>query len=287
MSKNLSGKIDKLIIRVISDLNSITEAAGVSYFVVGATARDIIYTLSNTNSPRSTNDIDFAIKIENWQKYDEFKLMMLNNQVFTPVKTDYHRFMHTITGKLVDVLPFGGLEELGHVIKWPPDDSKAMSNLGFEEAYDNSIRVRLQDNPVVDVAISTLAGLAIMKLMAWNDGRIKKEDDAQDLLHISRHYIDGLDILTAELCDLANSENFDYENASAELLGRAVADIADAQTMYKIIEILDAQIDEDSNLALVADMTSGNRFYGDSSDKILKLLLYFKKGVGYRGTVNI
>lgn len=44
------------------------------FFVIGATARDIIIQeMLNTSSRRKTRDLDLAIAVPNWQEFDKIK----------------------------------------------------------------------------------------------------------------------------------------------------------------------------------------------------------------------
>jgi predicted nucleotidyltransferase len=45
-----------------------------------------------------------------------------------------------------------------------------MGTIGFREAYDNSIEVSIDGDLIVKVA--SLAGLALMKIVAWDDRRL-------------------------------------------------------------------------------------------------------------------
>jgi predicted nucleotidyltransferase len=47
-----------------------------------------------------------------------------------------------------------------------------MSTVGFREAYDSSIEVRMAADLIVRVA--SLAGLALMKIVAWDDRRFDR-----------------------------------------------------------------------------------------------------------------
>lgn len=61
------------------------------------------------------------------------------------------RLVHE-SGLLIDLVPFGDLEEVSGQISWPPDFSIVMSTVGFREAYDHSIEVRITDDLIVRVA---------------------------------------------------------------------------------------------------------------------------------------
>lgn len=60
-----------------------------------------------------------------------------------------------------------------------------MNAFGFAEAYQQSLRVRLATN--LEVQVSSLAGLALMKLIAWQQRRQTK--DAKDLQLILTRYL--------------------------------------------------------------------------------------------------
>lgn len=62
-----------------------------------------------------------------------------------------------------------------------------MSTTGFPEAYANSFEVSLAHDLIVKVA--SLAGLALMKIVAWDERHFER--DAEDLALIMRHYLDA------------------------------------------------------------------------------------------------
>ena len=86
-----------------------------------------------------------------------------------------------------------------------------MTTVGFREAYDNSIDVRISDDLTVKVA--SLAGLALMKITAWDDRRFER--DAQDLGLILKDYLDARnqDRVFSEQGDCFEllNEDFDYD----------------------------------------------------------------------------
>lgn len=131
---------------------------------------------------RATNDIDFRIIVETWDQFTRLRDALILNKSFQSNQTVGHRLIHE-SGLLVDLVPFGGLEEVSGQISCPPDFPIVMSTIGFREAYDHSIEVRIA------VRVASLAGLALMKIVAWADRRFER--DAQDLGLIMRHYLDA------------------------------------------------------------------------------------------------
>ena len=58
-SLNLSGKINKIVVSVLSRINQISSSMNIPFFIVGATARDILLEIHyGIGSKRATLDID-------------------------------------------------------------------------------------------------------------------------------------------------------------------------------------------------------------------------------------
>lgn len=187
---NLSGKIDNLTIAILSAIARVADLLSIPFFVIGATARDIILTHGyNLRTIRATMDIDFGIQVSDWDQYKKLKECLLSSVAFTPGKKP-HRFMYEGTIS-VDVIPFGAIAEPSHVISWPPDHETKMSALGFEEAYNCSQIVRLRSKPVLDVRFATPCGLALMKLISWSASYPQRDRDAKDMLFLLKTYIDA------------------------------------------------------------------------------------------------
>src|SRR4029453_15505333 len=87
---------------------------------------------------------------------------------------------------LLDVLPFGGVEDASHKIVWPPELSVVMNVAGYREALEGAKGVEIARSFVVRVA--SLSGLAVLKLLAWADRGIEDPRDATDLVIIMRRH---------------------------------------------------------------------------------------------------
>lgn len=164
----------------------------------------------------------------------------------------------------IDLVPFGDLEEVSGQISWPPDFSTVMSTVGFREAYDNSIEVRLADDLTVRVA--SLAGLALMKIVAWDARRLER--DAVDLGLIMREYLDAgnQDRIYSEhgdCLDLLNEE-FDYDKASARILGRDIRRLLKDTSRMIVERVLSEETNQHGVDALAMAMVRNNaNYYGD------------------------
>jgi predicted nucleotidyltransferase len=179
---------------------------------------------------------------------------------------------------IIDLLPFGNLEQAKGLIAWPPDFAVEMSTIGFPEAYASSIEVRLAEDLIVKVA--SLAGLALLKIVAWSDRRFER--DAQDFGLIMRNYLDAgnrdrLYTDDGDCSDLLNDENFDYDKASARILGRDIRKISSEDTRAVIGRALSQ--DETREGALSAVMVRNNANYHGNSDVSLAMLGALRLGL--------
>ncbi len=147
-----------------------------------------------------------------------------------------------------------------------------MSIVGFKEAFENSIMIRLNSDPELDVNVPTLPSLAVMKLIAWNEKPNERAKDAEDLLFIMQEYehAGNFDRLYKNEPDLLKEESFDNQLASIRLLGRDMAMIAEKDTAKEIRSILDAETQ--SSQDLIIKMIRG-RLTFDSNFETIKLHL--------------
>lgn len=147
-------------------------------------------------------------------------------------------------------------------IKWPPNNSFKMSIAGFEECYQHSVSAKLSKSPELIVQVVGLSGLVILKLISWNDNPERQRKDASDLHLIIQNYVDAgnLDRLFNEHLDLAESDNYDYELASARLLGRDISKIASRQTKVKLVRILEREAANDQGHRIAIDVRKNDEY---------------------------
>ena len=114
-----------------------------------------------------------------------------------------------------------------------------MSMLGFKEAYEYSITVRLSNDPVLDIKLPTLPGLVLMKIISWDEKYPERSKDAEDILFIMNNYdhAGNTDRLYELEPELLEDSSFDTKEAGIRLLGRDMAKIADKDTLDKVKEI--------------------------------------------------
>ena len=186
MKKNsfdLSGRIEPSLIEVVEAVTQVAEPLSISFFLIGAKVRDLILTtVYGINTIRATADIDFAICISDWDQFQKLTEGLLSGRKFIPTK-----LVHRLNFKselLVDLVPFGPIAGRDKRYSWPSEPGIIMNTIGFEEAYEHSIRVKMRSDPLLEIKIASLAGLVITKIISWKDKYPERARDAQDILLI-------------------------------------------------------------------------------------------------------
>ncbi len=283
MSKSLldlSGKIDPALVEVFEALAGVAAARHIHYFVIGATARDMILSYGHDiEIKRATVDIDLGVEVADWDEFHALKNGLVATGQFESTQSA-QRLLYKCELP-IDIVPFGPLEHANKEISWPPDHSVRMNVLGFEDAYRNAQTVRLSSDPVLDIPFATPAGLAILKIIAWNDRTPRGSKDAGDLAFLMRSYLDAghQERLAEEHPDLLADDDFDYERAGARLLGRDMAAVMSPETRKVVLEILDHETDNPKRYRLVEDMMDNYAVTGDVFEECLQFLEALKAGI--------
>lgn len=277
---DLSGKIDKVVVSALGRINQISSSMKIPFFIVGATARDILLEVHyGIGSKRATVDIDIAVFIENWDQFNHLKNELIGSTDFLPTR-DIHRIL--FKKRLpVDIVPFGGVAKKGEFIAWPPDGSFEMSVTGFRECFRHAVQVKLSDNPELVVKVVSLAGLAILKLIAWDDNPDRRRKDASDLFFIIQNYLDAgnLERLFDEAPDIVDTSDYNFEAGSARFLGRNISRVASSTTRVKLIEILQRESLRKQGHRIAMAILQGSKFAEKTYDEITTLFDALLKGL--------
>jgi predicted nucleotidyltransferase len=157
---------------------------GTEFYVIGATARDIILRqLAGTTSGRKTRDLDIAIAIPRWEVFGEIQKQLVADG-FEKSRDMYQRFYYK--DYELDVVPYGVIAKEDDYIYWPPEEEIAMSVKGFDEVLSEAITVSIDG--AYDIKIASLPGLFVLKFNAWVDRGVKTEKDATDMSFIIANY---------------------------------------------------------------------------------------------------
>lgn len=256
---DISSKFDNpIFVDLLRTVDSVAASLGIPFFVVGATARDIVMWYGHGVRPsRATRDIDLGFSVSNWEQFEELKKALISTGDFEQI-TQKTRMVFKKSTK-VDLLPFGEIVDANVKIAWPPDGDTELNLLGFDEAFDTAITVRVSDDPSLEVKIASAAGLVLLKIFAWDD-RKPGNKDAIDLGILIRSYmqIGNGGRIYDEHDDLLKAEPFDYEVAGSHLLGRDLAAICQEETRKKIVQILDRELDGEGDLPLVVQSAASS-----------------------------
>lgn len=247
---------------------------------MGATARDLLLESAHgLASKRATADIDIAVILENWQQFDQFKNALVKSFEFEPSREAQRIIFRDRLP--VDIIPFGGVAGDNDHIAWPPDRTLKMSVAGFEECYQHSIPVQLSDSPELVIKTATLAALAILKLISWHENQDRRRRDAPDLCSIIENYLDAgnLDRLFDEAFDLVDADDYDYELASAHLLGRDLSKIASSSTRNCLLRILDEESRRPQGHRIAMDVLQSNGYRWFHYDRVVAYFDSMLKGL--------
>ena len=276
---NLSGKIEKPIVDALYFLKRVADSFGIPFFVIGAFSRDLILKHGYGIEPRrKTGDIDVGVEVANWEQFEKLKESLIATSQFSLTPDKQRLRCGTI---LIDILPFGPITDEDKKISWPPEHELIMSMVGFEEAYEHSVTVRLGSDPELDIKLASLPGLAIMKLISWKEKYPNRKRDADDLLLIMNKYEEAgnSERLYEEDLPLLQEEGFDIKLAGTRLLGRDMARISNPATFRIIKGILDAETEEKGQYKLITDMIRETGISDTRFDEILLQLEKLKIGI--------
>lgn len=282
--KNLN-EPDRLKIEFFASLHTHFQKLRADYFVVGASARDLVMEyVFGFKSPRATLDTDIGICVKDWQQFFTAKQYLINNLQFNEVPGCAHRLKTNGYGSL-DIVPFGGVENSDRDIIWPPDNSTIMSLIGFKEAFENSVLIELASNMFVRVA--SLAGLVLLKLHALF-GRPYLSKDVSDILFIILNYIDAgnAERFYDEHADLI-IDDFDYEIASARLLGRDVGALINKEHRNELLQRIDEGFQSSTNGAFISAVNESYFRYEDNYEQSMRLIDSFRNGIADIGVVVV
>jgi predicted nucleotidyltransferase len=277
---NISGKIESIRLAALEGIADIADLEDIPFFIVGATARDLILAKGHNIRPfRATLDIDIGVRVSDWSQYNKLKEGLVGTGEFKETREYQRLIFHDRLN--IDLIPFGPIADKMGNIKWPPDEEIVMHIILFEEAFANSQTLRLREDPILEINVVTLAGLAVMKIISWNDGYPNRRKDASDLALIMGNYTDAgtAERIFNEHSDLLDSEDFDYVNAGARLLGRDIATILSAELKDSVLEVLDKETGKQERYKLIEDMLMSNTLIRVDFDRLLGFLEEVKKGI--------
>lgn len=248
--------IEPFFAELCSAVAAAAERLEVPFFLVGATARDLILaSRKRSGGWRRTKDVDFGVRVRTWAEYEKLRQGLIATGRFAPHRAAQRLLFESVP---VDLVPFGGVADDDGEIAWPEDPETRLNVRGFEEAYRTAITLQVGSDPAITLRVASRTGLAILKLLAWGDRRTSATKDAYDLRLLIKEYLPGNEArLFSEHPDIIDDPDFDFEVAGARLLGRDMAQQASSAALAEIQEVLGLDL-EDSALAAAATRESGD-----------------------------
>jgi len=237
---------------LLKKLTNYFQSVGSDFYVIGATARDIILSgIHKQASARRTADLDIAIAIKDWDKFNQISEELCKMEDFTKDSklTQRIKFKNVYD---IDLVPFGEIAQKDNTIYWPPEEQFAMSVAGYTEVANNTLDITIDNELTVKVA--SLPGIFILKLTAFNDRKNETNKDADDLAFILENYLAiNEERAAADHYDIYEAENFNTFTAGAILLGRDIKSIlgANEETINTFIQILDEELKMEEESLLI------------------------------------
>ena len=267
MSLNISSeKIDNpLLVELLRQLNRTFSKIGSDFFVIGATARDIILrVLANTSARRKTKDLDIAIAVIGWDKYNEICQALIADGL----EKSTHQAQRFYFGDYeVDIVPYGAVAKDDDNIYWPPEETIAMSVKGFDEVLSEAITVSIDNE--FEIRIASLHGLFLLKLNAWLDRNIGTNKDAEDMWYIVDNYYFANEErgIHPEVYEL---DGFDLTVGGAYWMAHDIADLLSQEQIAYYADVLRNEIEREEDSRLVVQILETNRAV--TSSDVLKVL---------------
>jgi predicted nucleotidyltransferase len=270
-SKNFS---DPLLKPLLERLKTFFDSIDLQFFIIGATARDIILEAHGQKKGRATRDLDIAIAIEDWSKYEDIEHELVKIDDFT--KNPHQKQQFFYKGIFVlDIIPFGDIMSMDDKIFWPPDKQTAMSVLGLSEIDNATQQILLDDKVTLNVA--PLAGIFLLKVVAWQERNISTNKDADDLGFILSNYLSiKEDNLSEDDFDIYKDDDFDIITAAGTLIGRDIKRIMENSPLrkQKILSLIKAEINKKEESKLINQIIETNKIlnYNQVHKSLTKLI---------------
>ncbi len=249
------------------------------FMLVGATARDVLLqNVYGLTPSRQTRDIDLAIVLPGWEDFGALRKDLISTNRFE-ADGQIQRLRYRLRDwslHPVDLLPFGDIEHNAGSIAWPPDMDVIMNVLGFADALRAAVRVQI--SPGLEVPVASLAGIALLKVIAWIDRGAENPKDAVDLAEILERYADAgnQDRIYDEASTALASLQYDPRRTGMWLLGQDLARLASEATRETVMKVLREPRQRDR---LAAHMIRGQPADDDAYEEARTNLATFYAGI--------
>lgn len=263
MSYNISSEslYNPLLLELLEKLNLFFTSVDSEYYIIGATARDIIMSgIHNQPALRMTSDLDIAIALPDWSRFTAISEALQKMDGFHKSAKQKQRFYYN-RNFTIDIVPFGEVAKADNNIYWPPDEEFAMSVSGFSEVAKNALNITIDNR--ITVKVASLPGVFILKLAAFNDRKNITNKDADDMAFIIENYLTINETrAVTEHYDIYEAPDFNTFIAGAILLGRDINKIIHSgnETSGTFIHILETELSLQEESKLINQIIETHRF---------------------------
>ncbi|TXD83638.1 hypothetical protein ESY86_08845 [Subsaximicrobium wynnwilliamsii] len=216
---------------------------------------------------RGTKDIDFAIMVSSIQEFESI-VKELSNYGFNKVEAPWTLYNDKFN-IVIDLMPFGEIEE-----KFTVNFNERYTDLhvlGFSEVLEKPETVQIEEK---SLQIPSLAGMVILKLIAWSDRPEDRDNDLYDVLRIIEHYFDlNYDnILEHHNDTFTEVEIFDQLKISARVLGRNSSEFLNVSEAIKerILNTINDNVDDAENSAIAKEWVKNKDWDLEYAVQLLK-----------------
>ena len=265
-----------LLVELLRKLTDSFNKMDREFYVIGATARDIIMQqLLDTESRRRTRDLDIAIAIPDWDTFEQVKQDLIADG-FKKSKHMHQRFFY---GEYeLDIVPYGVVAKEDDNIYWPPEEVIAMSVKGFDEVLSEAITVSIDDE--FKIKIASLHGLFLLKFNAWLDRNAKTSKDAEDMSFIlSNYFMANLDREIHQ--EVYDWEDFDEYIVGGYWLAHDLVALLDVNQLNYYKEVIEDELAKEEESRLVNQMieSSYGLMYETVRDTWRAIVNVFQKAI--------
>ena len=242
----------------------------VPYYLIGASAVSLELLKDGIKPSRGTKDIDFAIMISSIQEFETIAEELIKHG-FINVKDSSWRFYNNTYNIVIDLLPFGEIEE-----EFTVNFNERYTDLhvlGFSEVLQDSVRVEIEEK---SVQIPSLEGMIVLKLIAWSDRPEVRNSDLYDILKIVEHFFDiNFDEIVEHHYDTFPEEgNLDQFKIAARVLGRKASKFLNVSEAIneRILKTINDNVANVENSAIAKQWVRGKDWDLEYAVEILKEL---------------
>jgi predicted nucleotidyltransferase len=253
-------------------IDDVMQELRIPYYLIGVNAIALELLKEGIKPSRGTKDIDFAVMISSISEYENIRVAIGAkgfNKVAAPWTFYSEKFKVAI-----DLLPFGEIEE-NYTVNFN-ERYTDLHVLGFREVMEEAVQVEIEEKIA---NIPPLAGMVMLKLIAWSDRPDERGDDLSDILKIILHYYElKWDEIVEMHYDTLDKDPYDQLLIAAEVLGRhsrLYLQKSEAISM-RILKVLKTNLDDVSKSVIArewAKKLDADVEYGFS------LLRAFQKGI--------